>query len=89
MAPDDGQWFYTSADDLVKGGKLRANGDEELFTLVCDNFLACGMGVLGWKRRVSHGIDLVSHWATHLDEAFALLCIENYFTLWFVKARHC
>jgi len=38
---------------------------------------------------VMTGADRVEKVATASDEAFALLCIENYFEHWLAKARHC
>jgi len=46
----------------------------------CDHFLACVVGKVEWKRKVTK--NLVKEIATNSDEGFALLVLENIWDEW-------
>ena len=65
--------------------KLRV-GAESTMIMFVENFLACVVGKVQWKRNVKK--NLITKFTTNSDEAFALLVLENGWDEWIKIDAH-
>ena len=67
-----------SLPDIEELMKLQQN--TKTMTVFCDHFLSCIVGEVEWKHQVTH--KQVKEFANIMDEAFALLVLENIWDDW-------
>lgn len=56
--------------------------DKELYTIFYDDILCCVIGKKLWRKRLSIATETAAKVATPLDEAIALLLLENSWDVW-------
>ena len=59
---------------------MNLQGNPKAMITFCDHFLACIVGKVEWKQKVTK--NLVKEIATNSDEGFALLVLENIWDEW-------